>query len=319
MVQIYFCCVYDFFLFCTYQIGKKMGNGSTGNNGFTHVNIDSDNKQFFYTSFYDSNTGKEPIVMPCMRVYNYDLSTMEYDDYCFNGHDFRNSSNVCDGDVADSRALYIGNYKVNGSNYLYYIGRSDGGDTMYFCQSQKPINMNQKINMTSIDSYTNPYNMNGAAPISFIAQMDIKTGLINYGQLQNTRLNSGKANGLQTSKLTVDKYGYVYEQQSASCCIDNRGNLTINNEKVGNYSGGDGLLLVLSPDFKQRIFWTPFSAYNGGGKTKVIDIKVNNGRVVFALMGNGAMITKNPFSGTKPSTNGTFIGYIAIFPTVANQ
>ena len=121
--------------------------------------------------------------------------------------------------------------------------------------------------------------------------------------------------------MDVDKYGYVYEAQQASCCIDNRYNLTVDNKRVGNYSGSpDGLLLVLTPDFKQRLYWTPFSSYDGGKKSKPVDIKVNNGRVVFALLANGEMITKNSFPGTKVSSNDTnFVGYVTVFGTVENQ
>ena len=143
--------------------------------------------------------------MPCMRVYDYSLSKQIYDDYCFNGHDFRNDSNkYCNGDVADSRALFVRNYNINGTDYLYYIGRSDGGDSMYYCQSKSPENMEEKVNITSIDGYTNPYNMNGAAPISFIGQFNSKTGLVNYGQMQLTRTSEGKGNGLETLASDVN-------------------------------------------------------------------------------------------------------------------
>ena len=114
--------------------------------------------------------------------------------------------------------------------------------------------------------------------------------------------------------------GYIYQAQDALCCIDKRTNLTINSEKVGNFSCNDGLLLILSPDFKQRLYWTPFSSYNGAKKSKVVDIKVNNDRVVFLLLTQGGMITKNSFQGTKPPINDTiYVGYVAIFPTVKNQ
>eukprot|EP01084_Bolivina_argentea_P129702 229051_1 len=293
----------------------KLGSSSTKANGFTSIAINSESKEFYYTEFYDSNTGKEPIVMPCMRVQNYALTQTYYSDYCFDAHELRNPAYKCNGDVADGRAEAIRVLSYNNKQYLYYLGRSDGGDTMYNCQSQ---NLNVSIDMVQIDSYTSPYNM-GAQAISFYAQMDIKTGLVNYGQMNLGRLSSGKGNSLQSYEIDIDNDGNVYIMQEAACCIQNTNNVTVNNQHTGAYVGGDAVLQVLSSDFKQRLYWTRFTAATGASSCNAVDLGVSQrgktGAMVITTGGN--MILDKPFNGTKAPNNGEKMGYLVVFPTVA--
>ena len=276
--------------------------------------MSSNSKATFDTVFYDSNTGHEPIVLPGITVRNYrNISDQYYSDYYGNPHELRNSSYACNGDVADARAFIAKPFiDSNNNEYLYYVGRSDGGNSLYRCS---PHDYNKTINIIGYDGYTQTYNM-GSQGITFIAKMDIHNGNALYGEFQLTRENgNGKGNSLNTHGIYVDKNGLIYLAQSGSCCIPNRANLTVNNVPVGNYAGGDGLLQIITNDMKNRLYWTPFSSTNNGGSSSSIDIASNDDIIALLLESKGNMITKNPISGTKYDPNGN-IGYVAVFPVI---
>ena len=216
---------------------------------------------------------------------------------------------ACSGDVADARAVAV---NMGEDGLLYYAGRSDGGDTLYNCQ---PFGPDEKIAMVSIDRYNQPYNMH-AAGITFIARMHPTQGAVEVGQLQNTKLTSKEAsNALETVAIAADSKGYVYLAQQAACCIANRDNLTVGGQKIAPYAG-DGVLMVLSPDFRTRVHWTAFSS-KPGTVTTARDVSVREKVVAFVATAQGkagvGMVTVNPLKGTSaPSKDADVAGYLAV-------
>ena len=80
------------YTFTTYDPkGERLTNATTHNKqGFTSTAISSKSKAAFHTVFYDSSTGKEPIVMPGLTVTNYrNTSDQYYSDYYGNPKEFR--------------------------------------------------------------------------------------------------------------------------------------------------------------------------------------------------------------------------------------
>lgn len=262
------------------------------------------------TYFHNSNTGKEPIVMPGLVADDLATGRQLWRDYDYDPHQLRPPADKpvkCGGQVADARAFAA---RVGEDDLLYYAGRSDGGDSLYNCD---PRDVNKSVPIVGTDKFNQPYNM-AAQGITFIARMDPTTGEVQQGQFQLARLPNNRGNSLSTISIAADKNGVVYLAQNSACCIANRDNLTINGEAVAPYAGGDGLFMALSKDFRTRLSWTAFSAVQGGSSTSAVDVAARNGVVAWVGTANGAMITVQPLAGTAPAPASTHAGYLALLP-----
>lgn len=259
--------------------GRRAGAASHTANAVTDIGILSQQGgSVAFTAFYDSSTGREPIVMPDMRVMAPTLDRLIYRNWWWgSGHPYRQPG-PCDGDVADSRALRIRELP-DGS--LVFVGRSDGGNGVFHCQAQ---NVTRPSPMVSYDAFTSAYNM-GAQAISYLARLLPATGQVLVGEYMLVRLPSDtKGNSLTTEEVagSPDAAGNLYFAQTAACCIQNMANLTLNGRALGG--NGDGAaLLAVSADFTRRLLWHSFNspAAPHGSGSAAVDVAVGGGLVVF--------------------------------------
>lgn len=271
----------------------------------------------FSTYFHNSHTGKEPIVMPGLSAQEPTLQNQLWLDYDYDAHLLRQDGTACNGNVADGRAIAV---HMGEDGQLYYAGRSDGGNTMYYCQ---PDGASTKINIVSYDAHTSTYNMR-AEGITFVARMSPQDGKVALGQVQVARLSSGKANSLQTVALAADTSGDLYLAQKSGCCIENRDNLTVAGQPVAPYGGGDAVLMVLSSDMRVRRHWTTFQAAQST-KATAKDVAVRGSTAAFVATafgqeGKGAaeMVLHEAIVGTGGPLGETATGgYLVVFSTAS--
>ena len=224
------------------------------------------------------------------------------------------SPGPCDGNVADSRAERI--MFVNDKTGVLLVGRSDGGNGVYQCQTR---NVTQKTALVGYDGYTESYNMQAQA-ISYIGRLKPTTGQVIIGSYNLVRLQSStRGNSLATVGAGADAAGNVYLAQTASCCIQNMANLTANGEPL--QPTGDGAALqVVSKDFTTRKMWHHFTRPGSANHTssRAVGIAVGNEMAVFVATTSQNMVLANQLHGSKAPGNDmpTTQGYLAVVHTL---
>jgi hypothetical protein len=280
----------------------------------TDVFVNSEQKLVGSSIEYNSNTGKEPMVMPRVITFSYTTPSnpsLAWELFPWSASVYR-SPGPCDGNVADGRILAV---RVARDGNFLIAGRSDGGDSPWFCGTR---NSSRQVPFISFDQYTSGYNMASQA-IANIIRADPATGESIEGEIILTRLPEApfKGNTLLTQALQSDTQGNIFLLQNAACCIPNMLNLTVNNQPLSGY--GDGATLqVLSSDFKTRRHWTHFtSATSKSGGSTPIDIDIRGQTVAAIMQANAEMIEVNPLTGTSNSVGGAPTGYLILLPATA--
>jgi hypothetical protein len=196
------------------------------------------------------------------------------------------------------------------------IGRSDGGNGVYQCQTR---NVTQKTAIVGYDSYTESFNMQAQA-ISYMGRLKPTTGQVIIGSYNLVRLPSNtRGNTLTTVDAGADAAGNIYFAQTAACCIENMANLTINGEQL-QQTGDSAALQVVSKDFGTRKLWHHFSRPGSANHTgsQAIGVAVGKSMTVFAATTSQLMALANPFPGTRApaGSSTTRQGYLAVVQNV---
>ena len=279
------------------------------------VFVDAARAQLGVTYFYNSNTGKEPMVMPRVEYFSYEAPgsaappTFLYSDFPWSAAVYRQPG-PCDGNVADGRIMDL---RVGRDGSMLLAGRSDGGNSPFACNLR---NVSVPTTLVSLDEYTSPYNM-GSQAITNLVRANASGGEAIVGQQQLVRLTNTKGNTLLTTAVHADASGFVYELQSAGYALPNMANLTINGLPLNGPSDTTALL-VLSPDFNRREHWTGFLAPGAPGDAGgPVDIDVRGGAAAFVLTSGSESVQVGALPGTGPTgRGGPLVGYLVVMPTL---
>jgi hypothetical protein len=212
------------------------------------------------------------------------LWALNGDDLSFIWKTFDFDPGNLDSDMADTR-LYRITYGHDGD--LYVLGESAGGNTIFRWNGKDLVT----TRLVKYDIFNDAFNA-GSAHFAFYAKIDPATGEVMSGQFSVPRLSSNmKSNAFRTKdgSITADEAGRVFIGGTSAFGIAGRDLNRIAGQLVGTYTGGDLALLVVSPDFRTRLRWTPFNKA-GQGNLAALAIK---GREVAAVgtVSQGEMIT----------------------------
>ncbi len=228
------------------------------NREVTDIAIDGQNQLIFATGFkQDDGAPCTQLQIPFVRAYDY-AGTLKW-----KGYDWTRTE--VGSECADSRGIALA---LGADGQLYYVGESHGGNTVH---RRMPRDIAAFAPNVKTDGYNDAYNMNGAAPVGYVARLLPATGDIAAGQIFLTRLNNGKGNAARPNAVAANEAGIVLIGGSAACCIENATMRTVNGQAAmpaGTYAGG-GFALILQADFKQRLTWTTWNGAKGGGATPV--------------------------------------------------
>lgn len=242
-----------------------------------------------------------PVQVAFLRSYSY-TGSIKWTNY-----DWSNSSDIykIKKQCADTRGIRV---TIGRDNKLYFAGESAGGNTIY---SQNPRDLNNAPNV-KFDQYNDPYNTS-SNHITYYGKFDPATGIMSMGQFALSRLSTGAGNTIRPNAITADEKGNIYITGVSAAFSANRNSQSISSKFVGNYVGGDGFLLVVSPDFKTRKIWTTWTGTNTSTSLQTTLLGVAAGQNIAAIIGtsNGNMITVNPFQGTNP---GGLNAFFSVFP-----
>lgn len=251
--------------------GDLLGEFDVGGSVVSDVAIDSETKNVFVVGFkQDDGAPCTQLQIPFLRAYRFDggLSWKAYD---WNRTEV-GSVNEC----ADSRGLAVA---MGADGMLYYAGESHGGNTVH---RRQPQAIEMMAPVKKFDKYNDPYNLNGAAPITFYARFKPADGTLELGQYLVTRLPNDKGNPARPNSIAADEHGNILLAGATACCIENAANKTVNGlPAFGAYAGG-GFVLVASSDFSQRLLWTSLNGPTGEGTTGVA-VATGGGRMAVAI------------------------------------
>jgi hypothetical protein len=288
--------------------GGSLGNFSVSGTTVNDIALDSATSSVFAAGFkQDDGPPCSQLQIPFLRAYGY-TGTEKWKAYDWNRTEVGAVS-----ECADTRGITV---VMGDDGKLYYAGESHGGNTVH---RDMPTDLSQAAPNESFDKYNTGYNMNGAAPIGYYARFDAGTGQIEKGQFILTRLSSDKGNAARPTAIAADSKGNVYVAGGTACCIENGAQRTINGSRAMSdaYLGG-GFLLIVSPDFKQRLSWTTFRGETGNDESPV-GVGVASGIGAIALMQStdtstteAPMLTVSAVQAAPPG--GKSDGYAAVWP-----
>lgn len=220
--------------------------------------LDSAHSQVIATGYNQRDGGGcSQLQVPFIRAYGYD-GQLKWKNY-----DWTHAEVAAVQECADSRGYGLG---IGADGKLYYAGESHGGNSVH---RRMPRDLSQMAPNVKPDKYQDGYNMNGAAPMGYVARFDLASGDLEVGSVFVTRLSSGKGNAVRPRAVAANGDGHVLVTGATACCIDQGDQRTLNGTPaMPTYTGG-GFVLVLSPSFTQRLTWTTFNGPTGGGANGV--------------------------------------------------
>lgn len=211
-------------------------------------------------------------------------------------------------DMADTR-IYRMTFGDNGK--LYVMGETAGGNTV-FRWNGKDF---QTPTLVSYDLYNDGFQTKDEHKM-YYGIVNTRNGRIERGQMTFTRTSSYRGNTFKAEggSIYVDSRGVVYIGAGTTAfSIEGRDLRKFNQGTtgVGTYSDGDTSVLIVSPDFRERIVWTVFARPGAGGTGpnvpgggRVSGIAINGGKVgiLASARQNGRLIAYN-FTGAGLSEN----------------
>ncbi|MGF1492147.1 MAG: hypothetical protein ACFBSC_06795 [Microcoleaceae cyanobacterium] len=177
---------------------------------------------------------------------------------------------------ADTRGLQV-TFGQDGE--LYFLGRTDGGNNVFQRDGQ---DITQPLAAKVEADQFNNFSGAGGGTFTFHARIDDETGEVEQGQFIVTRLSNGNANSFTPISITADEAGNVYIGGASAASIENRDSRTINGQPVGAYTLGEPAIVSLTPDYQERLIWTPLteSGDADGSKGQINGFAVKEGRAV---------------------------------------
>jgi hypothetical protein len=226
--------------------------------------------------------------------------------------------------MADSRLYQVVIARVNGIEQLAVLGESAGGNSVLRWDGKhlgKYYEVNSQGNEVPIetrvkpDAYSNTYNSK-SAHFLYYGTVRESDGIVMAGQYAVPRLpdatnplRPGLANSFRAKDggIALDSKGNIYVVGTSAYGILDRDFNSFNGEKVAPYKPYDLAFLMVSPDMKQRLRWTPFSR-NPGGSGEFNNIALFGDRVAVVgtvdwgyMMTTPGSLAPNPLNPAKES------------------
>lgn len=283
--------------------GNLLGQFGPGGSYAEDVAIDSASGTVIVAGWSQRDGGGcSQLQIAHIRSFSY-TGTLKWKNYDWSHAQAYGANSSC----ADTRGLRVA---IGRDNLLYFAGESAGGNSIY---RYNPTNLSAAAPNVRYDAYTDPYNTK-SNHITYFARMVPATGQILAGQFLLSRLSAGGGNTINPRAITADERGTVYVGGASAASIANRNpvNLSINGQAIGPYSGGDGFLAIIAPDFRSRRIWTTWTGVNttAAGST-ITGVAAFQGAAATISTSNGNMITVNPL---QTSNRGSSDIFFSVFP-----
>jgi len=190
---------------------------------------------------------------------------------------------------------------------LYFAGFTDGGNSVF---SRDPMNLSRQLTSSELikfDEYNNPFNISGAKSLAWYARFEPSNGALLLSQWLLSRASNGTGNSISIEGLAAAADGTLIVVGQTYCCIQGRSNMQLFGQTLGNYEAGEPFILLVKPDFSQRLLWTALAAPGAtAGSSPAIAASISHDRVAAAVTlspnstnSRALVITGNPSSATR--------------------
>ncbi len=224
-----------------------------------------------------------PVQVAYVRAYDREME-MAWTNWDYHGHQL-------EGNEADTRGYRV---SVGDDGMLYFAGESAGGNAIFRYDPQTEV-IDDRVGGTDgrlvgYDPFTQAY-QTAANHIGYFARLHPADGSIEGGQWIVPRLRNGDGNTFRPRAISADAEGNIYVGGVSAAHIQNRSANHIAGQRVGTYQG-DLATLVVTPDMRTRLSWTPWNAEGGRSGSEFSDMVVRDGLVATAMTtAEGKMIT----------------------------
>ncbi|MBW4522056.1 MAG: SBBP repeat-containing protein [Scytolyngbya sp. HA4215-MV1] len=287
--------------------GRRLGQFSPGGSFVEDIAVDSASGSVIVTGYTQKNGGGcSQLQVAFVRSFSY-TGVAKWTNYDWSHAQAFGAQSSC----ADSRGARVA---IGRDNMLYFAGESAGGNSIF---RFNPRNLSLAAPNVKYDAYTDPYNTK-SNHITYYTKLVPSTGNIVAGQFLLARLKAGGGNTIRPRAITADEQGNVYVAGASAAAIANRNpvNLSISGQAIGNYSGGDGFLLIVSPNLRNRYIWTAWTGVNPTSVgTTIMGVAVSQGVAAMVATSNGNMILVDPLQLNNQGGSDIFF---SVFPARTN-
>lgn len=280
--------------------GSLLGSWAVGGTSRSDIAIDALSGRVFITGYTQKTSSLQ---VAWIKAWSY-AGALAWTSYDFSAAEI--SGQALGADTRGER-LALGR-----DGKLYFAGSINGG-TGASIFSRDPKTVSAKLSSdraVATDSYNTPSNV-GSIKMIWYGRYSSTTGALEQGSSLLTRLSAGSGNSIGVQAIMADQYGYIFLAGEVSCCLHNRNTRQVASMTVGPYAGNEAYLLTVSPDFRQRLVWTPFAGAGGAANSPATAVSVRGNTAAIGItFKSGALITSNAFQSAPGSTQD---GYIAVW------
>ncbi len=245
-----------------------------------------------------------------VRSYAYD-GAPGWTNYDWDGNDVDDTEDCAD---SEGKGLAIGR-----DGLLYYAAKSDGGNTVH---RKQPRDLQVDVDNPAFDPYNTPYGFKGANALGYYARFDPLTGEHLGGQfLLARKANDGEdpaaaeANAAVPEQATALADGTMVIVGSSAYLLAGHDAKSVGGIAVGSYTAYEPFVLIVAPDFSQRLAWTAFTA-SGPGFARAVGVGDASAALLFGQStddsAKGPLITVDAL---QPTPGGDAEAYLVVLPT----
>lgn len=291
--------------------GAQLGDFSVSGTTIDDLAVHAESGSVLATGYRQSDEGAcQQYKSTFVRSYAYD-GTLKWTNYDWDGTEVDDTEDCAD---SEGKGLAIGR-----DGKLYYAGKSDGGNTVH---RKQPRDLQVEVENVSFDPYNTGYGFKGANALGYYARFDPATGEHLGGQFLLARKATGdedpaaaEANAAVPEQATALADGTMVIVGSSAYLLANHDKQSVGGVKVGSYTAYEPFVLIVAPDFSQRLAWTAFTA-SGPGYARAVGVGSQSAALLFGQSkddtAKGPLIT---VEALQAAPGGDSEVYLAVLPT----
>lgn len=273
--------------------------------------VHGDSQSVLATGYRQSDEGAcQQYKSTFIRSYQY-AGALKWTDYDWDGTEVDDTEDCAD---SEGKGLAIGR-----DGKLYYAAKSDGGNTVH---RKSPTDLEVEVSNVSFDPYNTGYGFKGANALGYYARFDAATGEHLGGQFLLARKATGdedpaaaEANAAVPEQATALADGTMVIVGSSAYLLANHDKQSVGGVKVGAYTAYEPFVLMIAPDFSQRLVWTAFTV-SGPGFARAVGVGDHSAALLFGQStddsAKGPLVTVDAL---QPAPGGDAEVHLTVLPT----
>jgi hypothetical protein len=291
--------------------GAALGDFAVSGTRIDDLAVHAASQSVLATGYRQSDVGAcQQYKSTFIRSYAYD-GTLKWTNYDWDGTEVDDTEDCAD---SEGKGLAIGR-----DGALYYAAKSDGGNTVH---RKHPRDLQTMVDNVAYDPYNTGYGFKGANALGYYARFDPATGEHLGGQFLLARKATGdedpaaaEANAAVPEQATALADGTMVIVGSSAYLLADHDEQSVGGIKVGAYTAYEPFVLIVAPDFSQRLAWTAFTA-SGPGFARAVGVGETSAALLFGQSADdsakGPLITVDAL---QPAPGGDAEVHLTVLPT----